>query len=271
MSGLAAAFDGTAGDRPSGAAQANGTRGGGQDLPVIGITAAAASVRIAVMDLAATFAPHSFMDRIYAAGGLPVLLPPRAGAETAVPRLDGLLMLAGPDVDPARYGAERHAATRRVEAARDEAESAELAAALAAGVPVLGVCRGLQVMNVLRGGTLHQHLPERVGHTEHDPEDRTYGSVRVRTEPGSRIAAILGAAAEVPCHHHQAVDRLGEGLVATAWAADGTVEAVEAVDHPFAVAVQWHAEESPDDRVFLALTEAARRHRALARGRVAVG
>ena len=228
--------------------------------PVIGISAVQASVHVAIFDMQATFVPQTFIDRIAAAGGTPVLLPPLPGAEQALRGLDGLLLLAGPDVDPARYGAARHPRTVAVDPVRDSAELALIEGALQARLPFLAICRGTQLLNVLRGGTLLQHLPDLVGHEGHSPGLRAYGQQPVRLVPGSAIAGILGGRdATVPCHHHQVIDRLGSGLEVTARSVnDGTIEAVEVPGHPFAVAVQWHAEESADDRPFLALTAAAR-------------
>ncbi len=233
---------------------------GGSRPPVIGISAATTSIKVAIFDMEATFTPQQFIDRIAAAGGVPVLLPPLPGVENAVQGLDGLLLLAGPDVDPALYSAPRHEKTFPIDPRRDSAELALLETALEAEVPFLGICRGMQLLNVLRGGTLHQHLPDLIGHSDHSPGLREYGPQPVRLEPGSRIAKILdGEKATVPCHHHQVIDRLGEGLTVTSWSEnDGTIEAVEVADHPFAVAVQWHAEESDDDGPFVALVEAAR-------------
>lgn len=241
---------------------------GGTERPLIGITAATSDIKVAIFDMRATFTPQTFIDRVAKAGCTPVLLPPLPEAATAVAGLDGLLLLAGPDVEPARYGAERHPATVSVDPVRDEAESAVLDEALRLGVPFLGICRAMQLLNVLRGGTLHQHLPDLVGHTGHSPGLRDYGDQRVSLESGSRVAKIFEAeATTVPCHHHQAIDRLGTGLRATAWSeADGIVEVLEAPDHPFGVTVQWHAEESADDRPFLALAEAAGHHRRTRRG-----
>jgi gamma-glutamyl-gamma-aminobutyrate hydrolase PuuD len=135
--------------------------------------------------------------------------------------------------------------------------------ALARRLPVLGICRGLQIISVALGGTLHQHLPEVVGHDGHAPAYRRMGSHHVWVTAGSRLADILGphspAATAVPTRHHQAIDRLGTGLAATAWAADGTIEAAEldSADHPFLIGVQWHPEAGDDLSVFRALVAVA--------------
>lgn len=212
--------------------------------PVIGISAHTGPVHVAIFDITATFVSSQFVECVAAAGGQPVLLPPLRDIDQVLDRLDGLLVLPGPDIDPALYGAERHAMSRGINAARDEAELALVAAALDADVPVLGICRGAQLMNVLRGGTLHQHLPDLVGHDRHLPGADAYGAEPVRITPGSCLAGIVRCAEiDVPCHHHQGIDRLGLGVAATAWSvADTIVEAVEVTGQQFAVGVQWHAE-----------------------------
>lgn len=232
--------------------------------PVIGICANSGPAKWAIWERHATLVPQTLVDRVAAVGCAPVLLPPLAGVEHAVPKLDGLLLPGGGDLDPSLYGAAPHRMTRHVNQRRDAAELTALGAALAADVPVLGICRGLQVLNVFRGGTLHQYLPDIIGHERHSPELTVYAPQRVRLTSGSRIAEIMGGeTAMVPCHHHQVIDRLGAGLTVTARSADdGTVEAAELPGHPFAVAVQWHAEESEDDSLFLALAEAARHRQA---------
>jgi len=196
---------------------------------------------------------------VVAAGGMPVLLPPVGEWRVSeVSRLDGLVLAGGPDIDPTRYGQEAHATTDRPRTERDEVELRLLDSALETGVPVLGVCRGMQLMNVAYGGTLRQHLPDNLGHTDHRPALGTFGQVDVKVLAGSDLAAIVGQQAEVHCHHHQAIDEVGRGFAPVAWSPDGTVEAIELLNGGFAIGVQWHPEQNPNDiRLFRALVEAA--------------
>jgi putative glutamine amidotransferase len=233
----------------------------GVSAPLIGISAYCEQARWGVWDSQAMVLPRRYADRVSAAGGIPVLLPPVPDVADALGQLDGLMLSGGGDVDPARYDARPAPETTSVREERDTAEFALLAAALSLRLPVLGICRGMQVINVARGGSLHQHLPSVVGHDGHAPVPGAFGSHAVRVAPDSRLAAILGAgSADVPTHHHQAVDRLGEGLTATAWTEDGTIEAFEldAGESPFLLAVQWHPEAGDDPRLFRALVAAAR-------------
>jgi putative glutamine amidotransferase len=144
---------------------------------------------------------------------------------------------------------------------RDRAERLLLEAALARDVPVLAVCRGMQLLNVVYGGNLHQHLPERLGHNGHRVERGAFSSHEVRLAAGSRTAALAGPTALVKSTHHQAPARVGHGLVAVGWAEDGTVEALEDPERAFAVGVLWHPEEGEDKRLFEGLVEEARRYR----------
>jgi putative glutamine amidotransferase len=248
--------------------------------PVIGISAYAEQAKWGSWDAPAVLLPRRYADSVAAAGGVPVLLPPVPGVEHALPRLDGLVLAGGGDIDPALFGAEPHPRTGGIRPARDTAEFALLSAALGLGLPFLGICRGLQVLNVALGGTLHQHLPSTVGHDEHSPFAGAYGTHQVTVAPDSRLAEILGHAGTpragtpragtpragtpaelpVPTHHHQAIDRLGRGLAATAWTADGIIEAAEltGAGGGFAVAVQWHPEAGDDPSLFRALIAAAK-------------
>lgn len=237
----------------------------GVNTPLIGISAYSEQARWRVWDAQAVLLPRPYTDRVSQAGGIPVLLPPVPGIAEAVGRLDGLILSGGGDIDPARYNAQPAPQTGSVREDRDTAEFSLLAAAMSRRLPVLGICRGLQVINVARGGSLHQHLPDAVGHDGHAPVPGAYGAHPVHVAHGSRLAAILGhdevdVPISTPTHHHQAADRLGDGLTATAWATDGTIEAFELDPDvsPFVLAVQWHPEAGDDPSLFLALVDAAR-------------
>ena len=195
----------------------------------------------------------TYMRAVELAGGVPVVLPPlEDGIATLLERLDGVCLSGGPDLDPAAYGARAHALLGPTEPALDRFELELARAADATGMPVLGVCRGAQTLNVARGGTLHQHVE---GHRQTELATRPVHPVRIA--PRSLASRVLGVrSADVNSFHHQAVDRLGDSLVATAWAPDGTVEAIEDPRHPFLLGVQWHAETLIDDAAQLALFRA---------------
>lgn len=232
----------------------------GRGAPVIGITAYSEVARWGVWEQQATLLPQNYVDEVAAAGGIPVLLPPVPGIDAAVGRLDSLVISGGPDVEPGRYGQEPGPQTTVVRPGRDEAELALFRAARQTGIPVLGICRGMQLMNVALGGTLIQHLPGVVGHDGHSPTPGAMGRHTVTVGQSSCLADIVGTGpAVVSTHHHQGIDRLGTGLVATAWTDDGTVEAfeLESAEHPFALGVQWHPEASSQQKLFRALVEAA--------------
>jgi putative glutamine amidotransferase len=200
------------------------------------------------------------------AGGLPVVLAPLEddGVAPLVEQLAGICVSGGPDMDPAAYGADRHARLGPVEPELDAFELAVVRRADALGLPVLGICRGCQVLNVARGGTLHQHVPDvsdgSVAHRQTASGRETTHDVRV--EPGTRLAEIVGPGdLDVNAFHHQAVDRLGRGLRAVAWADDGIVEAIEGDGESLYLGVQWHVETlvhlPRHARVFEALVDAA--------------
>ncbi|MEV5497439.1 gamma-glutamyl-gamma-aminobutyrate hydrolase family protein [Nonomuraea fuscirosea] len=225
--------------------------------PVIGITGYVEPASFTVwQDTTAALLPYAYVEQVVRAGGQPVVLPPAGEPASVVRGLDGLILAGGGDIDPARYGAAPHERLGYVREFRDEAEFSLLAAALDAGLPYLGICRGLQVLNVALGGTLHQHLPDVVGHTGHCPAPGRFGDLPVSVVPGSRLAKALGKEpVAVPHYHHQAVDRLAPGLTVTATSADGTIEAVE-LDAAFVLAVQWHAEMAEGHALFDALVSA---------------
>ena len=184
----------------------------------------------------------------------------RVGTDpTVLDLLDGLIVAGGCDVDPASYDATPHPETVDTRPGRDEHERTLIQGALDRDLPLLAICRGLQMLNVTLGGTLHQHLPDVITHDEHRPSPAVFGTTEVKLEPDSLAGRILGDRAGVRCYHHQAIDVLAPGLTVTARAGDGTVEAVEVDGHAFALGVQWHPEENPDDlRLFTALIAATR-------------
>ncbi|MEV0594152.1 gamma-glutamyl-gamma-aminobutyrate hydrolase family protein [Nonomuraea cavernae] len=225
--------------------------------PVIGITTYVEPARYTVWDLPVALLPYMYVEQVTAAGGQPVLLPPAGEPASLVGRLDGLILAGGGDIDPARYGQAEQPTTGYIRKFRDEAEFAVMEAALETRLPFLGICRGLQVLNVALGGTLHQHLPDVVGHTGHSPSPGRFGEFPVHPVPGTRVAKTLGdGPVDVPHYHHQAIDRLAPELTVTATAGDGTIEAVELDTHDFAVAVQWHPEAGTDRALFEALVAA---------------
>jgi putative glutamine amidotransferase len=228
--------------------------------PLIGLSTYREPARWGVWDTAADLLPASYAEAVEAAGGVPVLLPPAQpyadAATVVVARLDGLVISGGADVDPGRYGAAAHARTYPPRTDRDAWELALLDAAYERDLPVLGVCRGMQVMAVHAGGSLDQHVPELVGHDRHDPGGDVFGDTAVRIDPDSRLATIIAAGPAVACHHHQSV-REHPGFNAVAWAGDGLLEAMEAPGATLRLAVQWHPEVRADRGLFRALVEAA--------------
>ncbi len=230
--------------------------------PVIGITTYAEQARWGVWDVPTALAPMSYVSAVTSAGGRPLLVPPSEDAiDETLDALDGLLFSGGSDLDPPLYGAEPHPTVNGTRPDRDRAELALMRAALARDMPVLAVCRGMEVMNVALGGDLVQHLPDVVGHENHKHTPGVFGDHDVDMEPESRLAAVLGKRAPVKSHHHQGVGRLGSGLVEVAWADDGTIEGVEDPGRRFALGVLWHPEQGEDFALFRTLVEEARRYR----------
>jgi putative glutamine amidotransferase len=228
--------------------------------PLVGLTTYREEAAWGVWRTKADVLHSEYADAIVAAGGVPVLLPPASGsdisARSVVGRIDALVVSGGADVDPAQYREEPHERTSSWREDRDAWELALLSAAAEVGLPVLGVCRGMQLMAVASGGALDQHTPDLVGHDEHSPGGDLFGSIKVRTAEGSRVRAAEGEALSASCHHHQSV-RSHPGYVATAWAPDETVEAMETPGERFCVGVQWHPEVGRDQALFSALVAAA--------------
>jgi putative glutamine amidotransferase len=220
----------------------------------IGVTTYRDTARWAVWDEPADLLPSNYADSVVAAGGVPLLVPPivtgAAAADAVLDGLHGLVLAGGADVDPSQYGARRGPNTGPPRPDRDASEALLARAALDRGVPLLAVCRGMQVLNVLLGGTLVQHLPDVVGHEGHCPTPGLHGRHDVSVAEGSRLGALLGSRFGVATYHHQAVADLGRGLVATAWADDGTVEGVELQAQGWTVGVQWHPEVVDGGRLF---------------------
>jgi len=232
------------------------------ELPLIGVTTYREQTRWGVWDVRADVLHAQYADAVLTAGGVPVLLPPASTSDevaaVVVSRLDGLVVSGGADVDPARYGEDPHPSTAAWREDRDAWETALVHAADAAGLPTLGVCRGMQLMAVAAGGTLVQHTPDLVGHDGHNPGADAFGTTEVTTAEESRVRALVGPQVEVGCHHHQTVAR-HPGFEAVAWAADGSLEAMERPGARFCLAVQWHPEVRDDASLFSGLVAAAAR------------
>jgi gamma-glutamyl-gamma-aminobutyrate hydrolase PuuD len=230
---------------------------------LVGITTYVEPASWGHWELDAALIPYDYVRGIERAGGRPMLVPPSADAvDETLDALDGLLFSGGSDLGPDTYGAEAHPETTGVRPERDRAELALLEAALARDMPVLAVCRGFQVLNVVRGGDLVQHLPDVVGNSTHREVTGTFSEHPVRIEEKSRLGSLLGDDhAPVKSHHHQGVGRLGGGLREVAWAEDGTIEALEDPDRRFALGVLWHPEAGEDTKLFEALVAEARAYR----------
>jgi putative glutamine amidotransferase len=239
------------------------------DRPAIGICAAQLDATWGVWSKPAALLAYAYVEAIQAAGGMTLMLPPDPAfledPDQALSLIDGLILAGGNDVDPASYGAQRHPATKTTVPARDQSEIALVRRAVELDMPVLGICRGMQVLNVAFGGTLLQHLPETLGHEEHRRAPGSFeGSDHdVMLVPGSRAALAAGEDLHgTKSHHHQAVDVVADGFVVTGVSTlDELPEAIEAPDKRFVLGVQWHPEADEASRVIGALVEHARSYR----------
>lgn len=238
--------------------------------PVIGICTPLERARWSVWDLEAALLPTNYLDAVRRAGGMALLLAPdpalTADPDEALDLLDGLMLAGGADIDPGVYGAERHAETVETYPERDAFELALTRRALERELPFLGICRGMQLLNVAAGGTLRQHLPEEFGHHEHRKAIGTFDGADhdVELSPGSLAERAAGEARHATkSHHHQGVGRVGDGLVVSGWSSfDELPEAIELPGRDFVLGVQWHPEADERSRLIGAFVEQAQAHRA---------
>jgi putative glutamine amidotransferase len=228
--------------------------------PIIGITGELEAARWRTWIREAVVSPLSYTRTVERVGGTPVVLPPvpASSVPALIARIDGLLLAGGTDVDPLLYEQTAHAQTDPPDHRRDRFELLMIRAAIDADLPFLAICRGMHVLNVARGGSLTQHLPDRLGNESHKPDPVKMTTHDLQISTTSKLGRVLGASALVPAAHHQAVDELGRGLVTVAWTSDQVVEAVELQGHRFGLGVQWHPEEGDDARLFEALVAAAK-------------
>jgi putative glutamine amidotransferase len=235
--------------------------------PVIGITTYRQQAKTGVWDVDAAFLHSGYIDSVTRAGGIAVLLPPQPASVDIVERVldgvDGLIFAGGRDIDTARYGAVPGEYTDQPDTRRDEWEFTLVNAALRRELPVLFICRGAQVLNVYRGGTLIQHLPDVVGTDDYQRGNAQLTEMDMVVSPGSLLESIVGPTVAGSVYHHQAIASLGAGLTVSARSADDVVEALEIDDYPFGVAIQWHPEvtSEKDGRLFDALITAAHTQR----------
>ncbi|WGD37203.1 gamma-glutamyl-gamma-aminobutyrate hydrolase family protein [Lysinibacter sp. HNR] len=238
-----------------------------QKAPVIGLTTYLERAQMGVWDTPAAFLPRAYFSAINRAGGSAVLLPPqpcdRDTADQLCGLLDGIVFVGGADINPALYGQEAHPRTDAPRVERDSFEVALLSVALEYDLPVLGICRGAQMLNTVLGGTLVQHLPEHTGSNRYQQGEGKFNTVPVSIHKNSLLESILGSQRPgVPVYHHQAIDRVAGELAVTALSDDGIIQAVEMPSKTFVLGVQWHPEQDADhdDRLFAALIGAATRY-----------
>ena len=231
--------------------------------PVVGITTYLTQAAWGAWEMDAALVPADYVRAVVAAGGAPVLVPPGADVAATLDVVDGLVFSGGSDLDPGLYGAPAHAETGGVVRERDDFELELMRAALERDVPMLAICRGSQVLNVALGGDLEQHVPDRVGTELHREVPGVFSEHPVEVVPGTRLASALdGRTADVKSHHHQGFGAVAPGLVESARAPDGTLEAIEDPTRRFALGVLWHPEAGEDRALFEALVSEAVAYRA---------
>jgi len=246
--------------------------------PLIGLTAYAQQVQYGSYNQVVGMLPMTYVKAVHASGGRAILITPDDPGTDVIESLDGIVFAGGGDVDPSNWGAEPHPATD-ADPVRDASELLLMRAALDADLPVLGVCRGLQVMAVATGGSLHQHVPDLVGHDRHraaagtDPlavDSSAFGQHDVVLKPGSAARELFGARITVNSFHHQAINDPGTFTVSGWCPDDRVIEVVEDRTRSFALGVQWHPERNGNLGLFAALAKAAVRRSGLDRNAVTV-
>ncbi len=231
--------------------------------PLIGLSCYRQRGQTGVWDTEMAMLPAFYIEGVTRAGGIPVILPPQMlggqDAKRIVSGLDGLVITGGRDVASTRYGQAPHEMAEKPDSLRDLLEDKLITSAIEMKLPFLGICRGAQVLNVNRGGSLIQHLPDVVGDNRYQPGGGNFAKMTMQVAAGSKLAALVGPSIDnCALYHHQAIDSVGEGLAVTAHSPDGVIQAVELSDHPFGLAVQWHPEQTLEDlRLFEALVSAA--------------
>lgn len=233
--------------------------------PVIGLTSYRQRGQTGVWDTEMAMLPAFYLEGVTRAGGIAVILPPQRidseDARNLLAGLDGLIVTGGRDVEAARYGHQPHEKAEKPDSLRDLLEDELITAAIQMKLPFLGICRGAQMLNVNRGGTLIQHLPDVVGDNRYLQGEGNFAHMQMSVREGSILSTIFGEQVDnAALYHHQAIDEPGEGLSVVAYSPDGIVQAVEVEDHPFGLAVQWHPEQTLDDlRLFEAFIAATKK------------
>ena len=235
--------------------------------PRIGITSYRQQGQTGVWNTEMAMIPAFYLEGITRSGGVVVMIPPQpltnVEAEDIISSLDGLMLCGGRDIDSSRYGQSPHVEAEEPDQLRDELEEQLLNAAIKAELPFLGICRGAQMLNINRGGTLIQHLPDLVGDTRYQKGNAEFNPAEVTVEHDSILGSLVGGSvSNAALYHHQAIDQVGQGLRVSAKTEDGIIEAIELENHPFGVAVQWHPEQTLEDlRIFEGLIKAAKKYR----------
>lgn len=235
--------------------------------PRIGLTSYRQRGQTGVWDTEMAMIPAFYLEGITRAGGLAVMIPPQKinleEAKEILSSVDGLMICGGRDVEASRYGQAPHEKAEEPDKLRDELEDQLLNAAIELNIPFLGICRGAQILNVNRGGTLIQHLPDLIGDNRYQQGSGVFTSARVQVAADSTLSELVGSHVDnAALYHHQAIDKVGDGLKVSARSEDGVVEAVELENHPFGLAVQWHPEQTLEDlRIFQGLIAAAKKYR----------